>query len=210
MRRLLHLVAAGSFVAIGGLLSGCGDNESVLFIQGVIMPEPPDCTFSPSASGTMLMSGMVDVSLTKSYQAVLLVGSQITRQGSRDQLRTETSRVSILGAEVHVLDDGNSEVESYTVNASGQIEPSSGQEPGYGVVSTVLLQGGDERGVGQFISRIQVYGQTLGGQDVESNWFRFPIEIVDGDLNTGPCDSTDITGERTTCWPGQDFADCEP
>ncbi|MBN1611237.1 MAG: hypothetical protein JW940_31685 [Polyangiaceae bacterium] len=207
MRRLLHLVAAGSFVAIGALLSGCGENDSVLFIRGVVLPEPPDCTFGAEAGGTMLVSGTVDETMTESYQAVLLVGNQITRQGSRDQLRTETSRVSILGAEVHVLDEGDSEIDSFTVTASGQIDPGSGQEPGYGVVSTTLLSG--LGGLGrQVISKVQVYGQTLGGKDVESNWFRFPIEIVSGGLIADNCDMVQTTDERTTCWRGQDFPSC--
>jgi hypothetical protein len=214
MRRSLHrhLVAAGSLLAIGGLLSGCADNDSVLFIRGVIMPEPPDCTFGAEATGTTLMSGRVDRSFVgvDSYQAALLVGNQITRQGSRDQLRTETSRVSILGAEVHVLSEDGGELESYTVPAHGQINPGSGQEPGYGVVSAVLLDGLD-LGVSQVVSKVQVYGETLGGQDVESNWFRFSIEIADGELNLGDCsESLATSDESTTCWLGQDLPACDP
>ena len=209
MRRLLHrhLVAAGSLVAIGGLLSGCADNDSVLFIGGVIMPEPPDCTFGAEAGGPTLTSGTVDetLTLTDSYQAALLVGNQITRQGSRDQLRTETSRVSILGAEVHVLEDGGGELDAFTVPANGQIDPGSGQEPGYGVVYTELLADVRALGAGRFISRVQVYGETLGGREVQSNWFRFPVEIVSGALIASDCDVTD---ERTTCWYGQDFPSC--
>jgi hypothetical protein len=208
MRRLLHLVAAGSFIVIGGLLSGCAENDSVLFIQGVILPEPPDCTFTAELTGTMLGSGTVDKDLTKSYQAALLVGNQITRQGSRDQLRTETSRVSILGAEVHVLAEDGGELDSYTVPAHGQIDPGSGQEPGYGVVSTTLLDGLN-LGTDHVTSKVQVYGQTLGGQDVESNWFRFAIHIIRRTLSTGPCDPL-TTDESTTCWFGQDFPSCDP
>jgi len=159
----------------------------------------------------MLMSGRVDEALTDSYEAALLVGNQITRQGSRDKLRTETSRVSILGAEVHVLTTAGKERDAFTVPAQGQIDPGTGQLPGYGVVYAQLLSSVSELGVGQVTAKVQVYGETLGGQEVESNWLRFPIEILNGDLirfpaGVGVGDSCDFAegDDQATCFKGQD------
>lgn len=211
MRRLLHRewVAAGFLVT--GLLSGCADNESVLFIAGVMKPEAPDCEFTPQAGSTMLMRGTVDSALTESYQAALLVGNQITRQGSRDQLRTETSRVSIVGAEVHVLDEADNDLGEFTVPAQGQIVPGSGQEAGYGVVYAELLRPVSDFTGQVVIVNVQVYGETLGGEEVESNWYRFPIRVVSGMLIEfpagvglgGACDHVE-TSKKSSCFIGQD------
>jgi hypothetical protein len=180
MRRFLHrpYLAVGLLTASSSFSFGCAENESMLFIGGVMAPEPPECVFTPDSGATMLLSGSVDPALTDTYRGVLLVGNQLTRRGSTDQLRTESARVSVEGTEVHVLTRDGNELASYTVPASGDIRPASGQEAGYGAVGTDLVYS-VERYIGRVVVvDVQVYGKTLGGQDVESNWFSYPIHVL--------------------------------
>jgi len=150
----------------------------MLFIGGVLAVDPPECIASPDSGSTILLSGIVDPALTGVYTANLLVGNQLVPKASSTQVRTETARVSVEGTEVHVLTVNGGTIREYTVPASGDIGPGTGQDPGYGVVGTNLLQPLDAfLGYTEVVADVQVYGKTLGGQSVQSNWFTFPIHI---------------------------------
>lgn len=215
MRRFLHqrCLAAGLLAAGGSCLVGCADNESVMFIKGVMLMEPPECTVTAEAGAVLLLNGTVDAALTEVYQSVLLVGNQLVRKGSPNQMRTETSRVSMEGAEVHVLTVGGIELDSFTVPASGDIGPGSGQEPGYGTIMVNLLEHVPKfAGEGTVIVDVQVFGETLGGQAVESNWFTFPIQVGTRWLIEYPPEALSSDGhcvsaadeETRPCFTGQD------
>ena len=202
-------------LALAGMLSSCAESESMLFIEGVLAMEAPECEVVADSGSSLLLSGVVDVALTDTYQGVLLVGNQLVRRGSRDQLRTETATVSVDGTEIHVLDSDQNELTSYTVPSSGTISPGTGTEAGYGGGGTDLLRpAASFLGQGLVVVDVQVFGETLGGQTVESNWFTFPIRVTQGDLIGYPSDSMDpntklCTGPASdnasiTCYPGQD------
>jgi hypothetical protein len=70
------------------------DNASMLFIKGVLAIEATNCAAKPEAAATLRAGGRLDVSLANGYVAALLVGSQLTQRGSREQLRTETARLT--------------------------------------------------------------------------------------------------------------------
>jgi hypothetical protein len=74
---------------------------------------------------------------------------------------------------------------------------------------------------GQAIVRIRIFGTTLGGQDIESGDYDFPIQVCDGCLISYPSSAQDPSApagvylcspaaeeesEATTqvCYPGQD------
>jgi hypothetical protein len=208
-------LSAGLLALASALLSGCAENESMLFIDGVLAMEAPECEVTADSGSTLLLSGVVDAALTETYRGVLLVGNQLVRRGARDQLRTETATVSIDGTEVHVLDSDQRELDSYTVPSSGTISPGTGTEAGYGGVGTDLLQPVDRfLSQGLVVVDVQVYGETLGGQAVESNWFTFPIRVTYGELidypadamdpNTGLCSGPAPEEAVDPCYPGQD------
>ena len=215
MRRFLHrpCLSVGLLITGSSLSFGCAENESMLFIGGVLAPNPPECEFMPDPGATTLLSGSVDPALTNIYRGVLLVGNQLVRRGSTDQLRTESARVSVEGTEVHVLTRDGDEVDKYTVPASGDIPPASGQEAGYGAVGTDLLQPVRDYIDDVMVVSVQVYGKTLGGQPVESNWFTYPIHVQTwGSLIEYPLEamSSDnrcvLAAQETTapCYAGQD------
>jgi hypothetical protein len=228
-----HICAAGLVTATAMLsASGCADNESSLFVRAVMVVEPPDCTVSADPSSTVLGSGTMDVALTDTYRAALLVGNQLVNRGSRDQLRTETSRISLRGAEVHVESAGGTELDAFTVDGSGFVDPGTSADPGYGLMfvplippstASSLINAADTY-VGRVVTvRVKVFGRTLGGTEIESNELYFTISICSGCLVSYPLSADNQTtpgvydcwvdpsqtssGASTLpCWPGQDFA----
>ena len=226
MRRvsLLRLVSTG-FVASLGLLvasSGCADNNSTLFIKGVLLESGDNCVFEADGESALLLSGILDVSLRSTYVMPLLLGNQLIPRGDSDKLRTETARVVIRGAVVEVLSaDGSETLASFSTNAGGFVDPASGENPGWGVtfvnaVSSDLAERLDGE-LAPLASRelnvsVYVYGDTLGGDEVESSTLTYPLFVckgclVDcstGNVTTGMCDTYPEGGLEVGCFPGQD------
>jgi hypothetical protein len=64
---------------------------------------------------------------------------------------------------------------------------------------------------GYTIAEVKVFGKTLGGQDVESGTFKFPISVCNGCLIRYPANLMSSTGctaskdeETLPCFLGQD------
>lgn len=191
----------------------CQDNESIVFIMGVMDIKSNDCTATPEAAARLQASGIVDLTLRSSYKAVLLVGSQLTQRGSREQLRTETARLRIEGAEVE-LDDANgtplnlgSAANPFSVISTGFAHPAAGTEPGYGSVFVDLIPGSVSASVrnGVVLAKVRVFGTTLGDQEIESGEFTFPIQVCRGCLISYP-PTTGPVG-RVECSPSADEAE---
>jgi len=220
MQRLRRTMAAG-FLAFGAAIasSSCVDNESSLFIYGVMEITNTQCLAKPDQSAVFIPEGTLDRVFADGYQAALLVGSHLTQRGSRDKLRTETSRLSITGAHM-TLYGTNGSVTEFDTPATGLVNPSSGTDPGLAAVFARLVRQKDLAGLGdpgQMIARIKILGTTLGGQDIESGVFDFPITLCDGCLVTYPpdaldpnnnnrCDAVETTQETTVCSIGQDVS----
>jgi hypothetical protein len=184
--------AALSAALCGGALSvsACADNESMLFIVGVLAIEETDCILSPQASAVLRTGGVLDMSLRSSYTAGLLVGSQLTQRGNRDQLRTETARLAMRGAEVRLETAEGNPIAEFTTISSGFVHPASGTDPGYGAISAELIPAGAPITPGVVVARISVFGDTLGGEEVQSNEFFFPITICSGCLVDYPAEAS--------------------
>jgi hypothetical protein len=200
-------------------LAGCADNNSAMFVRGVLVPAQ-DCTVRADPNGAMFLRGTVDLAFTDSYVGALLVGNQLVRRGSKNQLRVETSRIALKGAEVTVLDDQENELANYTVPGTGFVDPGTGEDPGYGILGATLLPPGLAGVDGLFIIDVKVFGTTLGGSDLESVPLRYPIQTCTGCLISYPADADDpaqpgyqcVQGtppESSSCFTGQDQAiDC--
>jgi len=201
-KRGLTLSVVAGAMAVGA--SACADNESSIFIRQVLVPSGSDCTYSADPGGAALALGVMDLAFTREYWAGLLVGNQLVARGASDQLRTETARFRAEGAEVEIETTSGDLVQSFTVPVSGFADPSGGTEPGWGVVHAVLIDGttgqslaaGFAEGerspvVGRVVVVVKVFGRTLGGREVESGEFRFPISVCYGCLVSFPPDATD-------------------
>ncbi len=200
MRRL----TAKGFAATVGIASaqlcfGCEEDESMLFVQGVLMASPPECKYRADESATLLAGGTLDVGFGRGYLAGLLVGNQLAAQGDKERSRTETSRISLNGAEIRLLgvsEGGEHELGFFSSPGTGFINPSEGADAGYGVVAVMVIPDAEMVAgeVGRYvIAEIRVFGETLGGREIESNVYRFPIEVCWGCLVT--FDSIDGGGQ---------------
>jgi hypothetical protein len=206
------------------LVPSCADNNSSLFVVGVIDTSAASCVAKPDTTVVMLANGVLDVGFTTSYTAFILVGNQLTQRGSREQLRTETSRVSLRGAEVTLTKvDGVTKIREYSTVGTGFVDAATGDVPAYSAMAVNIipsLLGGDPavQALGTVLAKIRVFGDTLGGTSVTSSELDFPISICKGclirydtpepaDPSQSTCASTSSTTqteEAAPCVLGQD------
>ncbi|HMJ10785.1 MAG TPA: hypothetical protein VK524_05230, partial [Polyangiaceae bacterium] len=109
----------------------------------------------------------------------------------------------------------------YTTDGTGFVDPSDGSTPGFGIMSVELIPPGlanlpDNTDV---VVGVRVFGDTLGGREVESSQLTFPIFVCNGCLVSYPnvaidpasraCNSTEVPSDPPPCQVGQDDAvDC--
>jgi hypothetical protein len=180
------IAATCGSLALLGALSGCAENESSLFIVGVLSIDDNECVVEPRPEGPFLFSGTLDLALRTSYAAPLLVGNQLTERGSRNQLRTETSRIRLEGAEVTLEDANGGTIAEFTTLGAGFAHPAQDTAPGYGGFLADLIPAGAPVPEGQVVAAVKVFGTTLGGEELESAVLRFPIEVCTGCLVSYP------------------------
>ncbi len=236
MKRFLGHCMAGVtvLVAAAAAAPACVHNDTSVFIHSVKAPPTKTgldiCEYTNDPTGAALSTGVLDVAFRQTYDAYLLVGSQLASKGSVERNRTESNRVLLQGATVRVTDSAGTEISSFTRLGTGVIEPGTGTLPSFGVFSTVLI---DPTAIA-YVSRtlqpntkkrlvafVRVFGETLGGVSVESNEFEYPVDVcyrclvkftsdtVDKALalTTGHtnCKATAVaTATSLPCFPGQD------
>ncbi len=216
----MRAVVAGLVVSAAAITTaGCADNRSSLFIRQVQAPDEADdgtCSYTADPGVEALAVGVMDLMFTTQYRAGLLVGNQLVTRGSTEKSAAETARVELRGAEVNIETGTGEVIRSYTVEASGFADASQGGTPGWGVVQAVLvdtaaaeqirskLAGGGVRskGIARLVSVVKVFGRSLGGQDLESGEFRFPVEVCYGCLVTFPLEANDKTLGAPNCKGG--------
>ncbi|MGC4069663.1 MAG: hypothetical protein QM784_34395 [Polyangiaceae bacterium] len=74
---------AGVALLLGGATAGCADNESMLFIRGVMARESGNCELVADDTATLLTVGTLDVGFRGAYSAALLVGNQLASRGQK-------------------------------------------------------------------------------------------------------------------------------
>jgi hypothetical protein len=180
------------------LIPSCADNNSSLFVSGVMALDRTTCTAKPDNTAVLLPGGIMDVAFTTSYQAFVLVGNQLTQRGSREQLRTETSRVVLRGAEVTLTTLDGKKLGNYSTVASGFVNAASGDVPAYAAVAVDIIPsalGSSDavKNAGTVLAKIRVFGDTLGNTPVTSSELDFPIRVCNGCLVSYPTEAADPT-----------------
>ena len=174
---------------------GCADNDSSLFIQGVLSLPSSDCVARPDAQAEFISQGVLDYGFAGAYVAAVQVGNQLTQQGNREKLRTETSRIQLQGARGTVFDVSGAGTDFEAIG-TGFVHPAAGTEPGLAAMFINLVGGeGLEAvragGEGTIVVRFRVYGTTLGGKEIESGDYDYPIEVCEGCLVDYPAELRD-------------------
>lgn len=202
MRRLsIKSLLAVGLSGLGAVaLPSCATNDSMMFVIGVYARKQGSCSPVAEADAPILAKGTLDRLFASEYRAALLIGNQITERGSREQVRTETSRVSLKGAEVQLESlQGDALADAFSSTATGFVDAASGTSPSLAVMYASLIPGSiaPTLPAGTIVAKVRVFGDTLGGEDVESSELAFPIEICDGCLISYPASARDLTADGT-------------
>jgi hypothetical protein len=220
MGRFLKQIVAVMAVGAAAVTSaaGCADNTTSLFIEGVLAPDPPECAVKADPGSTILGEGVLDVVFSQEYRAWLLVGNQMSPRGIKTQARAETMRVVLTGAEINLEDVGGSSIGSFTVPGTGFANVNRSQNPGYGAVLTTLIPpetgaslAGNLAAAGTgsrqtIVANVKVFGETLGGDSIDSAELSFPIQVCYGCTIVYPIDAIESTPDPNN--PGEYVDTC--
>ncbi len=194
MRRVWRHVIAGLAVLGGGgaLAAACAHDDSTIFVLDVLAPKLTTpgqlCTYTPDPTQLGITSGVLDVTVSREYEGVFLVGNQMVPRGNPNGPSTETSYVHLEGAVVRITDTGGNQLTTFTRISANTIPPAQGGIPSYvPMFATIVDQGtASSPGVAQaiasngthrLITYTKFFGHTLGGQYVESGEFAFPVDL---------------------------------
>ncbi|HZU82507.1 MAG TPA: hypothetical protein VE987_06310 [Polyangiaceae bacterium] len=248
MKRVWGHVLAGASLLCGGAMvfSACVHDNSSIFIRNVLAQKLQQgtggqgCDYSTDPTQLYTSSGTLDIALRTEYDAPFLVGNQLVQQANSNQLRTETAFVTIQGAVVRITDADGNEIRSFTRLTSSTISPATGSVPSFEPIfvtivdPTTLKASADvqahivpaalgQSGLVRLVTYTRFFGYTLGGQNVESDEFEFPVDICNGclinfsnaqGLSTPNCVPNLANGASSTtpqvpCIVGEDLAaDC--
>jgi hypothetical protein len=131
------------------------------------------------------------VALRDNYEAVLLVGNQLISRGDNLQTRAESNKAHLEGAIVRVTDANGNDIAEFTAQSEGFADSANGTVAGFGLIGVTLLDaptlakiagGLAPGGTKLVLAEVKVFGETLGGDDLESGEFQWPIEVCNGCL----------------------------
>jgi len=179
-------------------IPACAHDDSTLFVQDVLQAQPVTagqvCTYTSDPKQPFISSGVLDLALRNQYDATFLLGNQMVAEANSQQLQTETSIITIQGAVVRITDAAGAQLNTFTRLTSATIYPAAGSVPGYAPVGVTILDSSTTTGngnvtstvggggVARLVSYVKFFGVTLGGKNVESDEFEFPVDICQGCL----------------------------
>lgn len=195
------LIALGAFGTLLG--PGCADNRSSIFIIGALAVPQDTCVVEATNNAETRFAGRLDVALSREYWIPVLVGNQLVRRGNAATLRTETSHVSFYEAEVNLTDSAGAAIANgnFVVPVTGFAEAAQGVDPGLGVAAITLIDPTSAQSItpGQIIANIILRGESLGGVEVETDSWAFPITVCNGCSIFFPGDADDPARPGVDC-----------
>jgi hypothetical protein len=213
MKRILGrvVVVCASALFIGAFAPACVENDQSIFVRAVLAPslnrQNGACVYTDDPQQPQLFSGQLDVGIRDNYTAVVLVGSQMLGRGDPAVARAESNRVHLNGAVVRVTEPDGALISEFTSLATGFADVQQNNNPDYGTMGIIGIdkptadnlrgQVPQDGSTKQVILQIKAFGKTLGGVDLESSEFQFPLEICNGCLvNFGTADTARPAGEQ--------------
>jgi len=247
MKRLWGHVMAGGLLLVGtaAISTACVNDNSTVFIFDVLAQQlvspGSQCLFTTDPTQPYISAGVLDVGFRNTYFAEFLVGNQIVSQASTTAPQTETSYVQFTGAVVKITDTAGKTLANYTeMVGAAALAPAQGTTPSFEPIGVTIVDeaavdsfipglepgGTDYGGTVQLITQTYFFGQTLGGESVQTNVFAFPVTVCYGclvgysaaDVNpnaplpnclNATSSSSTSTALPGPCFPGEDDAiDC--
>jgi hypothetical protein len=190
----LRRAAAVALLAGGAVITSasCANNDSSIFIRGVVNVSRTDCSFQVSDTPTLILAGSIDALFAGEYTNIVIVENQMVATSDPATLKTETNSVQLYEAEVQVLDpsQGNGAIAKYSTPVSGFADPAMSSQPGNTGCEVLMIDAATMQTVAQKVvstnkvqtvdSSVVIKGRTLGGQEVHTQEFLFPIQIFYG------------------------------
>jgi hypothetical protein len=177
-------------------------------VEGVLAPDSPSCEYSDDPGSAMLFRGTLDVAFRNKYEGIVLVANQLASRGNKSELDTETSGLRVRGSEVELTTSTGQVLQEFSVNGGGFIESSPSQTPGFGLAEVTMVPPSVGNDLAQelsgnrsmsrtLIANIRVFGETLGGVEITSGDFTFPIDVCWGCLVAYPLEALDPLADGT-------------
>lgn len=246
MKRILgHVVSLlVCALAASAAAPACTDNDQSLFIRSALFPaqnRQNGCIYTDDPQQPILFEGTLDVGVRDNYYGVFLVGNQMIPRGEPLATRAESSRAHINGGIVRVTRTDGTVIREFTSSATGFADPQNNNTPDFGVMGLIAIDAPtafilrdllvaeaanakvNVRTLSiQVLSNIKVFGKTLGGTDLESAEYQFPIRVCVGCLVNFPAGvndsskdprpnclgtptaTTQVTTQLAPCFQGQD------
>lgn len=187
----LRRALAATLLTAGAALTSasCARNDSSIFVRGVLVVSRTDCTFQISTTPDLILQGTIDAAYAGEYRAVVLVENQMVPRGNPTTLKTETSGVQLYEAEVQVLDpsQGNGALAKFSTPVTGYVDPGTAGQPGAGGSEVLMIDAATLQTlsatvqsagtVQEVVSSVVIKGRTLGGLEVHTQEFLFPISV---------------------------------
>jgi hypothetical protein len=182
------LTLVAGVTTLGTAVAACVHDDSTVFVSQMLAPQLVSpgsaCVYTADPTQPHITSGVLDSALRRAYVGEFLLANQLVPRGDPTQPQTETSFVKIKGAVVTINDSQGNQITSYTKQVSVTIPPSSGTTPGYSGASLEIIDPAtvDKLGVtpGAIVPVVtftRFFGDTVGGDSVESDNFEFPVDV---------------------------------
>jgi len=231
MKRIFGQVVAllVTGLAVSAALPACAENDQSIFVRSALYPstnrQAGACIYTDDPQQPQLFYGVLDVSVRSSYTAVLLVGNQMIPRGDPGNARAESMRAHLEGAIVRVTETNGATISEFTSYGTGIADPQNNNAPDYGLMWVTLIDAPTAAGLATrlasqpqvgVLARVKAFGKTVGGKELESDEFQFPIYVCRGCLLRFPAGTNDTTQPQPNCLlsPTQQgtaqAAPCEP
>jgi hypothetical protein len=203
--RIASCILFAAAAACGGQQRGTGSDGGArpIFVEGVLAPQEvannEQCTFTSATTQPHLSSGVLDLDFRQQYDPVYLIGNRLA-QDADASAEFEPSTVSLQGAVVRIVDANGNQLRTFTRLAAATVWPATRGVPGFapmGVTTidreTIMNDAAIQSqivdapaGVARvrLVTYVRVFGGTLGGAEVESDEFAFPVDVCRGCLIT--------------------------
>ncbi|MDI7268217.1 MAG: hypothetical protein QME96_09515 [Myxococcota bacterium] len=197
--------------------AACQDNWQSFVIEANLQPgDPPECAIPTDRGAAGYLGGVLDISVRYSYSACLFVSNRLVKREDYGVPRAESNMILVQGAYLRFEPDPNDPAPALLpdqdIPFAGSIPPQDNSTMCIPIIPSSI--GGLLAPDRMFVAVVQFYGVTLGGIDVLTQEFRYPVWTCAGCLAGCPNDTNPLTPacECPTgnpegdppCRPGQD------
>jgi hypothetical protein len=148
-------------------LGACSGDPDLFVAQVAVLDAANQCAAVHVPHAPVPPTGTLDLLYIDEYRRGLLVGTN------------EGDPVTLTKADVTVLGPGGVELNQFVTPVGGTV-PAAGDDAGYRVADVTMIDASTaeslETGVTYF-TRVTLFGQTSGGDQLESEVWEFPIKV---------------------------------